>query len=553
MTTETLWLLAPEIVLIATAALIYVAGAFVDAVSSWRWLAGAGVVVAAVLLAVRGGEDPSVAGPVAADALAHFARGLALAVGGLFVLLASRPLRQPGTPEYLGSLLLTVAGLMLAAAADDLVFLFVGLELVSIPTYILLAVGRRDIEGREAAAKYFFLSVFASAMLLYGLAFLYGAFGTTDFSAMLESLRSDPVFLDGQFGMLVRVGVVLLFAGLGFKIAAVPFHFYAPDVYQGTSHANAAVLSVLPKAAGMLVLVRLLVLTLPDTSVLSYSWRIALVLAVLTMTFGNVVALWQENLRRLMAYSSIAHAGYMLVGLAVGLATPSGVVSRWDGVAALLFYLVVYSLATIGTFAALSFIARRRRQIDAVDELAGLASTRPKVAAMIALFMFSLAGIPPLAGFWGKLVIFAGALGVQPAVLGVRPWFLALAVIGMVNAAVAAAYYLRVVGVMYFRTPLAPVGAKGGAGAGAAAALCGLLTVVIGLYPGPLMRVADQASRRQAEVRQPQRGQPVKSLGRLSVNGLPENRGASSFSSRAKATESAEVAAQHSAALDRPE
>jgi NADH-quinone oxidoreductase subunit N len=290
--------------------------------------------------------------------------------------------------------------------------------------------------------------------------------------------------------------MLLVFAGLGFKIAAVPFHFYAPDVYQGTTHLNAALLSVVPKAAGLIVLVRIMVPSGASPLADAYLWRIALGLSVLTMTLGNVLALWQDNLRRLLAYSSIAHAGYMLIGLAVGLAG-TGAAGAWDGLAGLLFYLCVYAAATLGTFAALAYLGSQRQQLDAVDELAGLGRTHPLVATMMALFMFSLAGIPPLAGFWGKFLLFASALNVDRAAGtedGRQAWFVALAVIGVMNAAVAAAYYLRVVAVMYFRAPLAVRKAEGGAGPWCAAVACSILVIVLGLWPGPLMRESNCAS-----------------------------------------------------------
>jgi NADH-quinone oxidoreductase subunit N len=377
---------------------------------------------------------------------------------------------------------------MLAAAANDLVLLFVSLELVSIPTYILLYLGRRGVASQESAAKYFFLSILASGMLLYGFCFLYGTTGSTDFS-QIRTVLSTPNSVPVPFIHFFLLGLVLMFAGLSFKIAAVPFHFYAPDVYQGTTHGNAALLSVMPKAAGMVVLVRLLVDTMPGSH--DFAWQVALALAVLTMTFGNVVALWQDNVRRLLAYSSIAHAGYMLIGLAVGLATV-GSPMKWDGIGALLFYLLVYAIATIGTFAALDYLGRKETQLDTIDELAGLGRTRPAIAALLGVFMFSLAGIPPLAGFWGKLTIFAGALDVTDMEL--RPWFITLAVIGVLNAAIAAAYYLRIVATMYFRTPLGTPAAQGGRGPYLAAVACAVLVIAIGLFPQRPIGAANQAS-----------------------------------------------------------
>ena len=540
MSTQTIWLLSAEIVLIATAVSIYLAGAFVDARKWWSWIALGGIIIAATALWSFGKADttsgpaPSGSavpvadslplenaeegnaeaddaetsgGPVATDGLAYFGRWLALVLGALLVLLASRPLDTPGTPEYAGSLLLAVAGLMLVCGAGELVLMFVGLELISIPTYILLYLGRRDAACQESAAKYFFLSILASAMLLYGFSFLYGTTGSTDLSAIRVAM-AQPGGAAAGFATLGKVALVLILAGLGFKIAAVPFHFYAPDVYQGTTYPNAALLSVLPKVAGMVALVRIAVVAMPTPpDVTPYAWLVVLVLSMLTMTFGNVMALWQENLRRLLAYSAVAHAGYMLIALAVAM-VPVASRGKWDGVSALLFYLCVYAVATIGTFAALEFLGRRPvggtssrphpmgGQIEAVEELAGLGRTRPFLALAIAVFMFSLAGIPPLAGFWGKLVVFGSALSVDAGNLlkgTLWPWFVALAVVGVLNAAVAAAYYLRIVAVMYFRAPLGVPRPRGGTGVWLAVTACALLILLIGVYPGPLLRQSDTA------------------------------------------------------------
>jgi len=231
-----------------------------------------------------------------------------------------------------------------------------------------------------------------------------------------------------------------------------------------------------------------------------YSWRIVLATSILTMTFGNVMALWQDDLRRLLAYSSIAQAGYMLLSLAVGMAS-CGAPHSWDGIAALWFYLATYAVATIGAFAVWEHLGRASRSLDAVDELAGLGRTRPMAAAVLAVCLFSLAGIPPLAGFWGKLFVFGSALNVgetmPPNVAEhLRPWFIGAAIVGVLNAVVAAAYYLRVVAVMYFRTPLATPRARGGTGAWCTAVACALLVIGLGVYPGPLVRESNCASAR---------------------------------------------------------
>ena len=492
MSPETVQMLIPEIVLIAVAVSVYIAGAFTDGWKHWGWIAGAGIVATAAALWMQGGAA-SAQGPLAIDSLAYYARWLALVLGALFALLVSRPLAGGGTPEYVGSLLLAIAGLMLVSGAGELVLIFLGLELISIPTYILLYLGRRDAASQESTVKYFFLSILASAILLYGFTFLYGTTGQTQL-AKIGATLADPHGTATGFDLLVNVALVMVFAGLAFKIAAVPFHFYAPDVYQGTTQTNAALLSVVPKAAGMVVLARIVVLAMP--SMAPHACRIALVLAVLTMTFGNFMALWQQNIRRLLAYSSIAHAGYMLIGLAVALGPSAAAAGwNWDGLSALLFYLCVYAVATVGTFAVLDYLGRRDEQIDAVEELAGLGRTRPFVAAALGVFMFSLAGIPPLAGFWGKLVLFRSALWVALEAETLRAWFLTLAIVGALNAAVAAAYYLRIVGVMFFRTPLAVPKTQGRIGSWCAVTASVVLTIAIGLLPGPLLKESDKASQ----------------------------------------------------------
>lgn len=493
---DALRLLVPEVILVAAAVLIYVSGAFVNARALWGWTALAALAAAAVTL-LGTSTSPGDTGPVAADHLALYTRWLTLAAGAVLTLVAMRPLEPAGHPEHVGSLLLAIAGTMLVAAADELVLMFLGLELISIPTYIMLYLGRREATSQEAAAKYFFLSILSSAMLLYGFSFLYGAAGTTDLEAVRQRLA------DGQDSTaavyLARVALVFVFAGLGFRITAVPFHFYAPDVYQGTTHANAGFLSVLPKVAGVLALVRIVAIAMEDIG--PYPWRVAAALAVVTMTLGNVVALWQNNIRRLLAYSSIAHAGYILIGLAVYLASPTAN-QFFDGVAAVLLYLLVYAVATLGAFSALSCLGRGDRQVDSIDELAGLAwsggAVRPALAWALAIFMFSLAGLPPLAGFWGKLAIFGSALMVRTVRDGVPLWFWMLALIGVLNAAVSAAYYLRVIGTMFFRPSSdAPARPAETGGALVATVLCAILAVGIGLSGWNWFPLADRASPRQ--------------------------------------------------------
>lgn len=492
----------PELALIATATYLYLASAFSRKPHSRLIAATLGYLTAAIGLGVQatqmmtpelfaGITPPPPGGLVALDALAFYCRVLAV-VGGLALTWAAAyggGAKLSG--EFLGSLMLAVSGVMLASGAMDLVFLFLALELVSIPTYVLLYLGGRDRQSGEAAAKYFFLSVLSSAILLYGFSLLYGAAGSTELMQIKATLFGS---LDGS-GTLAIVAAVLIVAGLSFKIAVVPFHFYAPDVYQGASNANAGLLAVLPKIAGIVVLVRLIGVGIPGFE--RYGWQLAIVLAALTMTLGNLAALWQNNLRRMMAYSSIAHSGYMLIGLAVALVLAESEDHRHTGLSGMVFYLAVYVLATLGTFATLAYLGNRDREVNTVDELAGLLKTRPLAAAAIGVCMFSLTGIPPLAGFWGKLSLFGGALYASwSAGDATARWALiTLAIIGVLNAAISAAYYLRVVGVMYFRPTVTAPAAQGPLSALGAGVACALLVLVVGLFPGWLLTTAAGAGR----------------------------------------------------------
>ncbi len=310
--------------------------------------------------------------------------------------------------------------------------------------------------------------------------------------------------------------MILIFAGLGFKITAVPFHFYAPDVYQGTTNANAALLAVVPKIAGVVGLVRLTLIALPLAS--DTAWQIAIVLSILTMTLGNICALWQSNLRRLLAYSSIAHGGYLLIGLAVALTSQVS-----GGVAAMLFYLIVYSFGSLGAFATLAMLSSEERPLDRIEQLHGLGRRHPLAAAAMSVFMFSLAGLPPLAGFWGKLSLFTSAisLSLQSEKSGLSFWFLVLAIVGALNAAVAAAYYLRIVSVMYFRESDQRESAPLAWSSSASVALCAAAILAIGVVPGLVMTPAQssdimlQTSPPESEVTAPAHAVPTQIAGSM--------------------------------------
>jgi NADH-quinone oxidoreductase subunit N len=472
---------------------IYVGGTFGQA--RWWWIAFSALVYVSVsfIMAIpEASQAASVTGPLIIDDVGDTIRWFALGLGILFTLLAGSNTTRELTSELIATLMLLIVGLMLVARANDLVFLFVSLELVSIPTYVLLYLGRRDRETSEATVKYFFLSILSSALFLYGIAWLYGIAGTTTITGNTgDTIRAALAQSAGSDGLssLAPMALVLIVAGLGFKIAAVPFHFYAPDVYQGATNANAALLAVAPKVAGVIALIRLVVFAMP--SVGQFGWQLALVLAILTMTIGNVCALWQQNLRRMLAYSSIAHGGYLLMGIATAMAAGTG-----NGLSATLFYLIVYAIASFAAFAILAAMSSEEEEVSSLEELAGLGKSKPVAAAVIAVCMFSLAGIPPLAGFWGKFMLFASTLRLATTTSDatLSMWFVILAICGAVNAAIAAAYYLRVVATMYFqpsRVELGPVRSA----AWCASVIAALLVVAIGVFPRTVETATQRAER----------------------------------------------------------
>ncbi len=555
---ETFLLLAPEILLVLGALVAYLAAAFCGLRAGWL----VALVTIGAGLALSGGQpgadDSVVSGPVGIDGFSVYIRLLVFGVGGLLALIQAGDhwrqavihgletfdsRRRGGTCEEAGTFLLLLAGLSLVGVANDLVLLFVGLELVSIPTYILLALKRTDARGQEAALKYFFLSLVSSALFLYGLVCLYGVGGSTSLTAIGSQLRTLPATLPegvlggltaGMAAVLLPVAIGMTLAGAAFRLAAVPMHFYAPDVYEGTSPANAALLATLPKIAGVVVLARIVALGVTPlgmggpagpaaAEMLELFWLVAALLAAVTMTVGNCMALVQNNLRRLLACSSIAHAGYLLVGLAAAAAAAAtraeqplaeaspdaGWLLGLDGTSATLFYLATYLVATAGSFATITYLGHRwpdwsaggeptpMVEISTVEDLDGLSATNPVAAFSLAAFLLSLAGIPPLPGFWGKLSLATAALEVDwnaPVAAGSRrAWFVGLAVVLVLNAAIAAAYYLRLIAAIYFRSTKKGVQADGGLSAGVAMLACLILLISITARPRGLFSAAERA------------------------------------------------------------
>jgi len=418
------------------------------------------VVVVACVQFIEGGSsvfDP--ANPmVRMDRLASFATAL-VALGALLSCLLSvaylAELRI-NHGEYYVLILLATSGMILLVSAVDLVTVFLGIEIMSIPIYVLAGFDRRKLRSNEAALKYFLVGSFASALLLYGMALLYGATGTTQFEGIRAGFEAG--------GRLSQVGLALVLVGFTFKISSVPFHQWTPDVYEGAPTTITGYMSVTVKAAAFVALLRAFVEAFGgvDQAVENVLW----VLAAATMVVGNFMAIVQDNLKRLLAYSSIAHAGYMLIAFVAG--TPAAY-------SALLFYLLVYVFMNLGAFGVLVALAHHGRDAEKMDDLAGLAQTRPGLAALMTLFMISLAGIPGTAGFIAKFQIFMAAVGAD---------HVGLAILMALTSVVSIYYYLRPTVVMYMREPGDERPRMSlSSGEWTVLAVCATAVVLLGIFP----------------------------------------------------------------------
>jgi NADH-quinone oxidoreductase subunit N len=424
--------------------------------------------VASILL--WGQEGLAFADMAVLDALSLFFDLVFLIVTAIVVLLSLNYIVQQGINygEYYALLLFAASGMMLVAASANLITLFLGLELLSLSLYILTGFARHRPASGEAALKYLLLGAFASGFLLYGIALTYGATGTTDLARIADFLQKagspDPMLL---------IGAGLLLIGFGFKVAMVPFHMWVPDVYEGAPTSVTAFMSVGTKAAGFAALLRLLFLALPALE--SY-WTLALaVLSVLTMTTGNVIAIAQTNIKRMLAYSGIAHAGYLLVALAS---------ASQRGAASILFYLLVYAAMNLGAFGMVIALGQQEEgEYLNLTDYAGLGFRRPLLAATFTIFLLSLGGIPPTAGFAGKFYIFSAAVEAN---------LIPLALIGILNSILSLFFYLRVIRIMYADEPSRQFGYLPRPTM-IALIVAALGTLLLGLFPAPLIELAQRA------------------------------------------------------------
>ena len=483
--------LFPAIVVAVTGVVVLLAQAFTPkggrAPAAALSLAGLAGALAVVILIARGpGRGAVLASSVAADDFALFFQGLILAIGIVAVLLSPSYLRETAIDrgEYYALVLFAIVGMLGLVSALELVAVFVALEIMSVAVYALAGFHRDRAESQEAAVKYFITGAFSSAFFLYGVALLYGLTGSTSLSLIARGLRMGVVAPAaavagvtsvGAATALALVGVGLLLVGFGFKIASVPFHMWAPDAYEGAPTTVTALMAAGVKAAAFGAFLRVFVQALPS---LAAHWQPAVaVLAIVTMIVGNLGALAQSNLKRMLAYSSVAHAGYLMTAL---------VAAPGLGTEAILFYLVTYAAVNLGGFGAFAALTRGGREPVTLTDMAGLSERRPLLAAALTVFLVSLTGVPISGGFVGKFYLFSAA---------VSAGYAHLAIIGMLMSVVSAYYYLRVVVAMYMDGPIgedswSPVGAS----AALALAISTTVVLVLGVYPGPLMALARAAA-----------------------------------------------------------
>ena len=449
-------------------ATLTVAGAFASAVAS-------------VVLYRQLGPDPGVKVLLIGDMLIADRSGYVLSAlfavtTGLAALTSPAHQREHEWPigEYYGVMLLSASGMVMLAHAANLVTVFLGIETMSIGVYVMCAMRRRSRRGNEAAMKYFLIGAFATGFLMYGIALLYGAAGTTKLAQLATALAQTK-----NPGLVVAGGFMLVIA-FGFKVAAVPFHMWAPDAYEGAPTPVTGFMAAAVKAAAIAAMVRVFGTALGGDVVPfgRLGWASPLVvIAAITITVGNITAVRQDNIKRMLAYSSISHAGVLLVGVcALGLGSQSANTS-------LVYYLITYSFTTMGAFAIVAYVGSRGRERLLVDDWAGLGAQHPAVALAMTILLLSFGGIPPTGGFFAKFYIFKAAMEVYDGQL------LWLVVIGIINSAVSIYYYLRIVTAMYFREANQPFAPTRSTGLMFVIAVCPLLVLELGLMPGWWLRL----------------------------------------------------------------
>jgi NADH-quinone oxidoreductase subunit N len=467
----------PEIVLAVGALVLLMLGAFRRGAEgrdfSAHVIAILIVLAAAALLATAPPERASLfEGAFIADPFARFMKLLVLAGAALVLLMSFGDLARSKllSFEYAVLLLLATLGMLLMVSAGDLIALFLGIELQSLALYVVAAIQRDNVRSSEAGLKYFVLGSLSTGMLLYGCSLIYGFTGSVDFSVIAEVAKTRPM----AENVGLTVGLVFLLVGIAFKISAVPFHMWTPDVYEGAPTPVTAFFAAAPKIAGFALLMRVLLSAFPDVA---QQWQqIVVFLSIASMLLGAFAAIGQSNIKRLMAYSSIGHVGYALIGLAA---------DSEAGTQAVIIYLTIYLFMTVGAFACILSMRGKLGMVEEIDALSGLAKTNLPMAFVLAMILFSMAGVPPLAGFFAKFYVFAAAI---------KAGLYALAVIGVLASVIAAYYYLRVVKIMFFddvRETFLPVER----GPGLVMTISALFVLLFIVLPAPLVNAALAAAQ----------------------------------------------------------
>jgi NADH-quinone oxidoreductase subunit N len=465
----------PEIFLACAAMALLMVAAFRGdrAARLVSWLAvGALVLTMFIVLDLGPARQVALNGMFVTDAFAVFMKVLVLLGAALGVVMAMPYNEREGIarPEFAILVMLATLGMLMMISAADLISLYIGLELQSLALYVLAAFKRDSERSTEAGLKYFVLGALSSGMMLYGLSMVYGFAGTTSFERLAQLFGHEGA--TSSVGLVV--GIVFVSVGLAFKVSAVPFHMWTPDVYEGAPTPVTAFFAVAPKIAAISLFTRVMV---EPFGGLIADWRqIIWAISVASMTLGSFAAIWQSNIKRLMAYSSIGHIGYALIGLAAG---------TDRGITGILVYMAIYVFMNVGTFAVILCMRRNGKMVETIADLGGLSRTQPGLALALAIFMFAMAGIPPLAGFFSKLYVFLAAIDAGLYVL---------AVIGVVTSVVGAYYYLRIVKVMYFDEPTAAFDRPIGPEMQAVLVITAVVTLFFFVVPSPIITGAEAAA-----------------------------------------------------------
>jgi len=472
---EDIFPLFPELTVAAAAIVLLMVGVF-RGDRSTRSLVWVAILALAGALAILVQEPERsvivLRGMFVADPFALFAKVLILVGSGFALVMSVAYIEREAMDrfEYPILILFATLGMMMMVSANNLISLYVGLELQSLALYVVAALRRDSLRSTEAGLKYFVLGALSSGLLLYGCSLIYGFTGTTSFDALTDIFTKRGA--QPSLGLLI--GLIFLIAGLAFKVSAVPFHMWTPDVYEGAPTPVTAFFAVAPKVAAMALFLRAIIAPFAE---MTGQWQQVIVLiSVASMLLGAFAAIHQTNIKRLMAYSSIGHMGYALIGLVAG--TP-------EGVRGVLVYLAIYVAMNVGTFACILCMRQKGGMVESIADLAGLSRNHPVRAAFFALFLFSLAGIPPLAGFFAKFYIFVAA---------VNAGLYALAIIGVLASVVGAYYYLRIVKIMYFDAPAEPFVQPIGGEMTVVLGVTGAFTLFYVFYPAPLVAAAQTAA-----------------------------------------------------------